>query len=58
MLIFNAGVKALEYTCSHAYYYTEINIYPEVSLFRTEHVKNILKNNQKKIAKQKKSGGL
>lgn len=50
MLIFNAGVKALEYTCSHAYYYTEINIYPEISLFRTEHVKNILKNNPEKIA--------
>lgn len=49
-LIFNAGVKALEYTCSHAYYYTEINIYPEISLFRTEHVKNILKNNPEKIA--------
>lgn len=50
MLIFNAGVKALEYACSHAYYYTEINIYPEISLFRTEHVKNILKNNPEKIA--------
>ena len=50
MLIFNAGVKALEYSCSHAYYYTEINIYPEISLFRTEHVKNILKNNPEKIA--------
>ena len=43
-------VKALEYACSHAYYYTEINIYPEISLFRTEHVKNILKNNPEKIA--------
>ena len=49
-LIFNAGVKALKYTCSHAYYYTEINIYPEISLFRTEHIKNILKNNPEKIA--------
>ena len=52
MLEFNAGVKALKYLCSHAYYYTELNTYPEISLFRTEHVQEILKNKPKKIAVQ------
>lgn len=51
-LEFNAGVKALKYLCSHAYYYTELNVYPEISLFRTEHVQEILKNKPKKIAVQ------
>ena len=44
-LEFNAGVKALKYLCSHAYYYTELNVYPEISLFRTEHVQEILTYN-------------
>lgn len=51
-LAFNTGVKALKYLCSHAYYYTELNVYPEISLFRTEHVQEILKNKPKKIAVQ------
>lgn len=51
-LEFNAGVKALKYLCSHTYYYTELNVYPEISLFRTEHVQEILKNKPKKIAVQ------
>ena len=51
-LEFNAGVKALKYLCSHAYYYTELNVYPEISLFRTEHVQEILKNKPTKIAVQ------
>lgn len=51
-LTFNAGVKALKYLCSHAYYYTELNVYPEISLFRTEHVQEILKNKPTKIAVQ------
>lgn len=50
ILQFNAGVKALQYKCSQSYYYTELNIYPEISLFRTEHIQEILKNNPEKIA--------
>ena len=38
---FNAGVKALEYKCSHANFYTELNIYPELVLYRTEHMQEI-----------------
>lgn len=47
---FNAGVKALEYKCSHAYFYTELNIYPELVLYRTEHMQEILKSKPEKIA--------
>lgn len=47
---FNAGVKALEYKCSHAYFYTELNIYPELILYRTEHMQEILKSKPEKIA--------
>ena len=47
---FNAGVKALEYKCSHAYFYTELNIYPELVLYRTEHMQEILKGKPEKIA--------
>lgn len=42
----------MKYLCSHAYYYTELNVYPEISLFRTEHVQEILKNKPTKIAVQ------
>lgn len=47
---FNAGVKALEYKCSHAYFYTELNIYPELVLYRTKHMQEILKSKPEKIA--------
>ena len=47
---FKAGVKALEYKCSHSYFYTELNVYPELVLYRTEHMQEILKNKPEKIA--------
>lgn len=50
ILNFKSGVKALQYKCSHSYFYTELNIYPEISLNRTEHVQDILKDNPEKIA--------
>lgn len=47
---FKTGVKALEYKCSHSYFYTELNVYPELALYRTEHMQEILKNKPEKIA--------
>lgn len=47
---FQAGVKALKFTCSNAYYYTSIKAYPEISMLRTDHVFDILKNDPQKIS--------
>lgn len=39
---FKNGVKGLKVTCSNAYYHTKIDIYPNVSLYRTDHVLSLI----------------
>lgn len=41
-LTFNTGIKGIRLICENAYYSTELEMYPTVSLKRTEHVLDII----------------
>lgn len=43
-LTFNTGIKGIRLICENAYYSTELEMYPTVSLKRTEHVLGIIGN--------------
>ena len=46
---FQNGIKGIKYECSNAYYYTRLIAYPEISLQRTDHILEMLKNDPQKI---------
>lgn len=37
-LLFKNGVKGIKFTCSNAYYHTKIDVYPTLTLYRTQNV--------------------
>lgn len=46
---FQPGVKGVRFTCTNAYYHTRINLYPIVSLKRTDNVLNMINPEEDKI---------
>lgn len=46
---FQPGVKGVRFTCSNAYYHTRINLYPTVSLKRTDFVLGLIDQEEDKI---------
>lgn len=46
---FQPGVKGVRFTCSNAYYHTRINLYPIVSLNRTDFVLGLIDSEEDKI---------
>lgn len=43
------GVKGIRFTCTNGYYHTKFNLYPEISLNRTDNVLSIIGKDNKKV---------
>lgn len=46
---FTKGVKGIRFTCTNGYYHTKFNLYPEISLNRTDNVLSIIGKDNKKV---------
>lgn len=55
-LVFNPGVKGYKISCSNAYYKTQINAYPSLTLYRTDTVLNNYKDKMKVSATNRAVG--